>query len=196
MKTPSLVGKSELRNHSLTSKRYIPWRPIGEPPTSQTKTSSSAKSKASFETHCALGMGRWLAAHGGNALQHLWMLRVELSARPHTNVTSEHFRSTYARGFTQGNSIGGLQCLQPCTHVFGANAGEKQVWEHVTSGVSAQTPSAHEKLCKAALQARPNSLRHLGFTPRPASESPTRVLTIVVSSFRKHPMTHHRRNRS
>ena len=90
-------------------------------------------SKASFGTHSALGMGRWLAARGGNALQHLWRLRVELRAGPPTNVTPDHFRSTYARGFTQESSIGGLQCLQPCTHVFDANAGEKQVWGRVTS---------------------------------------------------------------
>ena len=153
-------------------------------------------SKASFEAHCTLGMERWLAAQGGNALQHLWKLRADLRARPHTNETSEHFRRTYAVRYTPGKSIGRLSCLRPCTHVFGANAGEKQVWEHTTSGVSAQTPSTHERLCKAALQARPNSLRELGFKPMPASVSSARVFTVFVPLFPKQPTTHHRRNRS
>jgi hypothetical protein len=85
--------------------------------------SSAKMSKAAFEAHGTLGMERWLAAQGGNALQHLWKLRADLRARPHTNETSEHFRRTYAVRYTPGKSIGRLSCLRPCTHVFGANAG-------------------------------------------------------------------------
>ena len=180
MKTQSLVGKPELRNHSLEHFKtiYILAKNAAEPPISQTKTSHScAMGKASFEAYGALGMERRLGTQGGNDLQFLWRLRVELRARPHTNVTSEHFRSTYARDFTHGNIIGGRPAVFAALHtrVWCKRGRKAGVGARNLRCIGAGTVDARKSVQSGARSRRAaNSLQHLGFAPRSASESPTR----------------------
>ena len=94
--------------------------------------------KKNFTAHGSPGLERFLEieAEGGDKVRGLWRLRQELyeklAFRPQTNAESDYFRRTYVVGWEQGMSLKGARCLAPCTHVYSASSGEKQVWEHTT----------------------------------------------------------------
>jgi len=73
-----------------------------------------------------------VVAANGNLHFALHAVRRALRARPHAG-SDNYFRRTFVRDFVPGESIGGKRCLGRCTHSWGVNASEHQVWVHVTS---------------------------------------------------------------
>ena len=97
-----------------------------------------------------------VVAASGNAHFALHALRRELRARSHAG-DSDHFRRRFVRDYVTGESIRGKRCLTPCTHIYGANASEHQVWVHTTSANS-QEKSAHEKSAATAAATNPRPI--------------------------------------
>ena len=91
-----------------------------------------------------------LLEEGKEESEALLIYRCELRSRAHTSELSSFFREIFVADFNSSSpSLDGKSCLYGCTHKYGAQAGEGQVYTHVTSANSCDR-SAHEENVLAA----------------------------------------------